>query len=92
MAICTDVVAVGRLRWFPPRGRPLRKPGEDYAAYRKRAARHVKPSDPPSDCAWYRFDARPETRPFVEHTPPRFHFRPCDLQGEAGYGSTGANW
>ncbi len=86
MAICTDVVAVGRLRWFPPRGRPLRKPGEDYAAYRERAARHVKPSDPPSDCAWYRFDARPEARGVGQRAPPRFHFRPERAEGDARQG------
>lgn len=70
-SICTDVVAVGRLKWFEPRGRPLRKPLEDYATFRERAARHMKPSDPPTDCAWYRFDARPER----EKAPTRFHFR-----------------
>jgi hypothetical protein len=69
--ICTDIAAVGRLKWFPPRGRPLRLPGEDYAAYRERAARHCKPSDPPTDCAWYRFDARPG----VTRAPTRFHYR-----------------
>lgn len=45
--ICTDVVAVGRLKWFE---------GSRY--------------DPPDDCAWYRFDARPE----MQTRPTRFHF------------------
>lgn len=70
-AICTDVVAVGRLKWFPARGRPLQNPLEDYAAYAERARRHMKPSDPPTDCAWYRFDARPGR----STAPARFHFR-----------------
>lgn len=71
-SICTDVVAVGRLRWFEPRGRPLREPGEGDRAYAKRAAKHMKSNDPPTDCAWYRFDARPNR----EKAPTRFHYRP----------------
>lgn len=64
--ICTDVVAVGRLRWFPPPGRLLRLPGESAAAYAARAKKN-RGSDPPDDCAWYRFDAR-------SPGPTRFHF------------------
>lgn len=46
---CTDIVSVGRLKWFV---------GTRY--------------DPPDDCAWYRFDRRPDQpRPAA----PRFHFR-----------------
>lgn len=64
--VCSDVVAVGRLKWFDRRGRLLRDPGESDAAY---AARNAKKRDydPPDDCAWYRFDAR-------SRTPTRFHF------------------
>lgn len=47
--ICTDIVSVGRLKWFA---------GSKY--------------DPPDDCAWYRFDARPGA---VREGGPRFHFR-----------------
>lgn len=46
--ICTDIVAVGRLKWFE---------GSKY--------------DPPDDCAWYCFDARPEAK---RDLAPRFHF------------------
>lgn len=74
-SICTDIAAVGRLKWFPPRGRPLREPGESAAKYAERAAKHCKPSDPPTDCAWYRFDARPETMAQRAGTRTRFHYR-----------------
>lgn len=57
MALCTDVVAVGRLRWFHPKPAPLRVVGESEAAYRKRAKK-ARGMDPPGDHAWYRFDAR----------------------------------
>lgn len=54
--ICTDVVAVGRLKWFPDRPPPMREFGESEAAYRARLKKH-RSYDPPDDCAWYRFDA-----------------------------------
>lgn len=85
-AICTDVVAIGRLKWFPARGRPLRLPREDYAAYRERARKHMKPSDPPTDCAWYRFDARPDRLADVEREPTRFHFRSVPREGDGRQG------
>lgn len=64
--ICTDVVSVGRLKWFPPPGRLLRNPEESEAAYSERCKKN-RSHDPPDDCAWYRFDAR---APY----PTRFHF------------------
>lgn len=68
-ALCTDIVAVGRLKWFEPQGRPLREPGESDVAYALRAAKK-RDHDPPDDCAWFRFDARKPD----PHAPPRFHF------------------
>jgi hypothetical protein len=47
--ICTDIVSVGRLKWFA---------GSKY--------------DPPDDCAWYCFDARPGSH---RSSGTRFHFR-----------------
>jgi len=65
--ILTDVAAVGRLRFFPPPGRPLRLPCESDAAYADRA-RKWRSLDPPDDCAWYRFCAAE-----ASDSPPRLH-------------------
>lgn len=54
---CSHIAAVGRLKFFPPRGKPMRETGESDAAYAKRSRRDY---DPPYDCSWYRFDARQE--------------------------------
>lgn len=52
--ICTDVVSVGRLKWFPDRPPPLRESSESEADYAARLKKH-RSYDPPDDCAWYRF-------------------------------------
>ncbi|MEO9625884.1 MAG: hypothetical protein ABJF09_00585 [Qipengyuania citrea] len=79
--VLTDVAAVGRLRFFPPPGRPLRLPGESDAAYRDRA-RKWRSMDPPDDCAWYRFCAAEASA-----APPRLHLavpsaREASAQGQ----------
>lgn len=79
--LLTDVAAVGRLRFFPPPGRPLRLPGESDAAYSDRA-RKWRSMDPPDDCAWYRFCAAE-----ASDTPPRLHLavpatREASAQGQ----------
>jgi hypothetical protein len=65
--ICTDVVAVGRLKWFPDRPPPLRESCESEAEHLARVKKH-RSYDPPDDCAWYRFDA-------VNPSPTRYHWR-----------------
>lgn len=65
--LCTDIAAVGRLKFFPPPGRLLWLPGESPAAYAERT-RKRRAKDPPDDCAWYRFDKQ------ADPAAPRFHF------------------
>jgi hypothetical protein len=71
LPLCMDIVAVGRLRWFEPLPRRLRRLGESADAHAARLAKEAKGSDPPTDNAWYRFDAN---APDPE-AAPRFHFR-----------------
>lgn len=71
LPLCTDIVAVGRLRWFDPDPRRMREVSESDGDYARRQAREAKGSDPPTDNAWYRFDAH-ASDPMA---PPRFHFR-----------------
>ncbi len=66
--LCSDIAAVGRLKFFPPPGRLLRLPGESDRAYAKRNGKR-RSHDPPDDCAWYRFDMR------AAPAEPRYHFR-----------------
>lgn len=61
LATCTDIVAVGRLRWFPPKPKPMRATSESDADYKKRC-RKARGDDATSDCAWYRFDASARQR------------------------------
>lgn len=72
---CTDVVAVGRLRWFPPPPRRLRISGESEADYKKRCKKGD--NDPPTDCAWYRFDA-------AKDAPTQFHWRCAKIDKKQG--------
>lgn len=65
--LLTDVVAVGRLKWFAPKGPPLRLTGESDAEYRKRCQK-AKGNDAADDCAWYRF-----CEAEASDAPPRFH-------------------
>lgn len=65
--LCTDVVAVGRLKWFPDRPPPLREASESDEAFAARRKKH-RSYDPPDDCAWYRFATDGDGT-------TRFHFR-----------------
>lgn len=65
--ILTDVAAVGRLKWFAPKGPPMRIEGESEASYAKRV-RKAKGNDAADDCAWYRF-----CEAEASDEPPRFH-------------------
>lgn len=75
--VCTDIVAVGRLKFFPPAGHLLRLPGESEADYTKRNGKR-RSHDPPDDCAWYRFDLR---APWKGGT--RYHF-PVAREAQGG--------
>lgn len=80
---CTDIVSVGRLKWFPPPGRLLRLAGESEADYQARSKKN-RSNDPPDDCSWYRFSAD-KSAPTVWHWPLSVQARAAVTSAQAAF-------